>query len=256
VVTGDFVTELESNAEWKRWGKEDPLWGVASWAGKQKDGASPWSEEEFYALGQSDWADFLDHWRQYGINTGNCLEIGCGAGRITKQLAMSFDHGYAVDVSEDMISRAQKAVENANVEFLLIDGLHLPQSDGSVTAVFSAHVLQHLDSEEIGFAYFREFFRVLEAGGTIMVHLPLYQFPEVPGGFGAFMRYQYSLYRSLSNFRAHMKRKLGAKIMRVTPYPIKALSLFLSDLDFKKVEFHTFPLMSNGSHHPFVFAAK
>jgi ubiquinone/menaquinone biosynthesis C-methylase UbiE len=250
------VTELKSNLEWKRWGKEDALWAVASWAGKQKHGDSPWSDEEFYALGQSDWTDFVDQWRQYGINAGSCVEIGCGAGRITKQLATFFDHVNAVDVSEDMIHRAQRAVENANVEFLLIDGLHLPWPDASATAVFSAHVLQHLDSEEIGFAYFREFFRVLEAGGTIMVHLPLYLFPEVPGGFGALMKYQYSLYRSFSNFRAQIKRKLDAKIMRVTPYSIKALSLFLSDLGFKKVEFRIFPLKSNESHHPFVFATK
>jgi SAM-dependent methyltransferase len=122
-VTEDaFMTGLKSNAEWKQWGKDDPVWGVASWASKRKNGVSPWTEEEFYALGQSDWRDFLGHWRQYE-SAQNCLEIGCGAGRITKQLAMSFDHVYAVDVSEDMISRAQKVVESGNVEFSVVDGL-------------------------------------------------------------------------------------------------------------------------------------
>lgn len=250
------MTELKSNVEWKRWGREDALWAVASWAGKQRDGDSPWSEEEFYSLGQSDWTDFLDQWRQYGLKNGSCLEIGCGAGRITKQLATSFDRVYAVDVSEDMLDRAQRAVKNTNVEFLLVDGLHLPWPNGSVTAVFSAHVLQHLDSEEIGFAYFREVFRVLEAGGAIMVHLPLYLFPEVPGGFGVLMKYQYSLYRLFSNFRANIKRTLDAKIMRVTPYSIKALSLFLADIGFMKIEFRIFSLKSNDSYHPFVFATK
>jgi SAM-dependent methyltransferase len=130
------VTKLKSNAEWELWGKDDPLWGVASWANKQKDGASPWTEAEFYALGESDWMDFQRHWQQYGLETGSCLEIGCGAGRITKQLAMSFDRVYAVDVSEHMIARARKAVDSGNVEFSIIDGLHLPQSDCSVSAIF------------------------------------------------------------------------------------------------------------------------
>src|SRR5258708_2555315 len=103
------MTELKSNTEWKQWGKDDPLWGVASWDGKQKGGASPWTDEEFYALGESDWQDFLRHWRQYGIDTRSCLEIGCGAGRITRQLAKSFDRVYGVDVSEDMIRRAASA---------------------------------------------------------------------------------------------------------------------------------------------------
>lgn len=250
------MTELKSNAEWKQWGKDDPLWGVASWASKQKDGASPWTEEEFYALGHSDWQDFLGQWQQYGVGTQSCLEIGCGAGRITKQLAMSFEHVYAVDVSEDMINRAQKAVESGNVEFLVIDGLHLPHGDCSVKAIFSTHVLQHLDSEEIGFSYFREFFRVLETGGTIMVHLPLYQFPHDSGPFGSLMTSQYALYQTLDNIRADIKRLLGVIMMRDTPYSIKSLSLLLTNLGFKKVEFRIFPLESNGDHHPFVFATK
>jgi len=250
------MAELKSNAEWKQWGKDDPLWGVSSWAGKQKDGAFPWTEEEFYALGKSDWRDFLGQWQQYGVSAKNCLEIGCGAGRLTKQLAQSFDRVYAVDVSEDMISRAKNAVQSGKVEFAVTDGSHLPQADGSVSAIFSTHVLQHLDSEQIGLSYFREFFRVLDVGGTIMVHLPLYQFPKDSGKFGALMNSQYAGYRLLSNIRAGIKRRLGVKMMRGTQYSVKSLVLFLPNLGFKKVEFRIFPLESNGDHHPFVFATK
>src|ERR1035438_2308711 len=163
------MTELKSNAEWKQWGKDDPLFGVAAWVGKEKDGASPWTEDEFYALGESDWRDFLGHWQHYGVSKQSCLEIGCGAGRITKQLASYFDRVYAVDISSEMISCAQRAVKGGNVEFSVIDGLHLPQGDGSVKAIFTTIVLQHLDNKEIGFSYFREFYRVLAADGTIMV---------------------------------------------------------------------------------------
>ena len=249
------MTELKSNAEWKQWGKDDPLWGVAKIAGKQKDGASPWTEGEFYALGESDWRDDLDQWRQYGINTLSCLEIGCGAGRLTRQIAMSFDHVYAVDVSEEMISLARKAIISANVEFSIIDGLHLPQSECSVKAIFSTHVLQHLDSVEVGFSYFREFFRVLDAGGTMMVHLPLYKFPYV-GRFRVLMLFQYAVYRALDNIKTDIRRRVGVRMMRWTPYPLESLSLFLSNLGFKRVEFRIFPMTSNGDPHTFVFATK
>jgi SAM-dependent methyltransferase len=250
------MTELKSNTEWKQWGKDDPLWAVAAWANRQKEGTSPWTEEEFYALGQSDWQDFLGQWRQYGINARSCLEIGCGAGRITRQLAMSFDRVYAVDVSEQMISCARKATDRRNVEFSIIDGLHLPHGDCSVGAVFSTHVLQHLDSVDVGFSYFREFFRVLDGGGTMMVHLPLYLFPRDPAKLGALISALYAVYGRLDNFRTDIKRRMGVKLMRGTPYPIRSLYLFLSGLGFKNIEFRIFPTKSNGDLHPFVFASK
>jgi SAM-dependent methyltransferase len=250
------MAELRSNAEWRRWGKDDPLWGVASWSDKQKDGASPWTEEEFYGVGDSDWQDFLRQWQQYGVSTSSCLEIGCGAGRITRPLAAAFNRVSAVDVSTDMIARARSAVANGNVDFSIVDGLHLPQADGSISAIFSTHVLQHLDSEEIGLSCFREYYRVLEPGGTLMVHLPLYQFPHDTDFFGALMRSQLAAYRFLFGMKALLYRRLGLKIMRGTKYSIGSLHPFLSELGFKRIEFRIFALNSNRSLHPFVFATK
>lgn len=247
------MKELNSNAEWKQWGKTDPLWAVASWANKEKGGASPWTEEEFYSLGKLDWRDFLGHWQQYGVALQSCLELGCGAGRITKHLAESFDRVYALDVSEDMISQARKAVDS-NVEFSIIHGTNLPQDDCSVKAVFSAHVLQHLDNTDVGFSYFREFYRVLDAGGTLMVHLPVYQFPDGPTE--RLMGLLYAFNRRLGGIRAGVKRRLGIKLMRGTTYPIHALSVVLANLGFKNTEFRIFPTKSNGAPHPFVFATK
>jgi len=250
------MAELRSNAEWKQWGEEDPLWGVASWAGKEKGGASPWTEEEFYALGVSDWEDFLAHWQQYANIRQSCLEIGCGAGRLTRPIALSFERVYAVDVSEHMVTRARKAVSDFNVEFSIMDGVHLPQSDGSVTAVFSAHVLQHLDNVAAGFAYFREFFRVLDTGGTLMVHLPLYEFPNESGALGTAMKSQYAVYRAFSNIKTNVNRRLRRKSMKGTLYPTQSLYCFLTSVGFKNVQFRIFPLRTNGHLHSFVFATK
>lgn len=250
------MVELKSNAEWKQWGKDDPLFGVAAWAGKEKDGSSPWTEEEFYAVGESDWRDFVSHWQHYGLSKQSCLEIGCGAGRITKPLATYFDHVFAVDVSADMIKCARKVVQNENVEFSLIDGLHLPQADGSVSAIFTTFVLQHLDNKEIGFEYFRELFRVLSIEGTIMVGLPLYQFPVDTGIVAALMSSQYALQRVIGSVRAGIKRRLGMKTMRGTQYPIRSLREYLMGLGFKKIEFRMFPVTSNGFLEAYVFATK
>ena len=70
----------------KSGGNAIPLFAVATWPGKERGGAAAWTDEEFYELGRSDWADFLKQWSHYGLNAGSCVEIGCGAGRITNQL--------------------------------------------------------------------------------------------------------------------------------------------------------------------------
>ncbi|MCU1338793.1 MAG: hypothetical protein JWO19_4374 [Bryobacterales bacterium] len=249
------MTRLKSNIEWRQWGREDPLWGVASCANKQKGGESPWRDDEFYAHGASNWRDFFEQWQHYGVHLGSCLEVGCGAGRFTRQLAQVFDQVYAVDVSEDMIRYAERRLDVRNVEFAVTDGLALPQSDSSVQALFSAHVLQHLDSVDLGFAYFREFYRVLDGGGTLMVHMPLYQFP-IDGATGTVIRAIYALHRRLGRLRADVKRRAGVKTMRRTPYPIESLRSFLSEVGFKNTEFRIFPTKINGDLHPFVFATK
>src|SRR5579862_7611399 len=224
--------QLRSNTEWKQWGKEDPLWGVVSWANKQKDGDAPWTKEEFYALGESDFQDFFRHWQHYGVNLESCLEIGCGAGRLTRQLSRTFEGVDAVDISEDMVALARGAV-NPNVKFAVIDGLHLPYPDHHVKAVFSALVLQHLDDVEIGYAYFREFFRVLDEEGTLMVELPVYQFPHGSKVITRLMLATHRAMRKLGFVRAQMNRRAGKKIMRVTPYPMRSLMNELVAIGFR-----------------------
>ena len=71
--------EPESNIEWKHWGKTDPLFGVAAWPGKGKNDVTPWTNEEFYKLGETDWNIFYALWQSYGLNQESCFEIGCGA---------------------------------------------------------------------------------------------------------------------------------------------------------------------------------
>ena len=97
---------LESNAEWRRWGKADPLWAVATEPERKRSARSAWTDEAFYATGESEWQDFFQRWRQYGVNAESCLEVVCGAGRLTRQLSRSFKKVYAIDVSPEMIAYA------------------------------------------------------------------------------------------------------------------------------------------------------
>jgi SAM-dependent methyltransferase len=137
------ATRLVSNTEWKRCGAVDPLWGLASWAGKQRGGSHPWTDNDLYALDKSDWLDCSNRWERYGFDRTSCVELGCGAGRITAHLSKDFERRYALDVTEGMLTYAKKRIRNAR--FYLTDGIHVPLDNWSVIAAFSCHVLQHLD---------------------------------------------------------------------------------------------------------------
>jgi predicted SAM-dependent methyltransferase len=138
----------------------------------------------------------------------------------------------------------------------VIDGINLPQLDGSVKAVFSAFVLQHLDEVEIGFSYFREFHRVLEAGGTLMIQLPLYQFPYRSKPMQTLAQAMHAFTRWLGKIHSDRKRRAGIKIMRMTSYPAQHLYDSLVATGFKDVQFRSFSVRSNGDLHSFVFATK
>ena len=251
------MSEPASNKEWKKWGEIDPLFGVASWGGKQKDGSTPWTDEDFYKLGQSDWEDFRRHWEMYGVSNESCLEIGCGAGRITMQLAAYFKKVHAIDVSDKMIEYAATHINNTSVTFHLSNGANIPLASQSVASVFSSHVFQHFDSLSVANAYFVEISRVIQPNGTLMIHLPIYKWPHSSRYFSLL----YKVLRKIKDINDFSSRRLmdlgiGGPIMRGTPYPVEFFYDKLPRLGFEDIEICIFATKSNNGLHPFVFSRK
>src|ERR1039458_9658851 len=94
--------------DWDRRALENARYYVAT-------GQKEWSDEEFFAAGEQELKD------QILNDLGNIcqgkdpksmkvLEIGCGAGRVTRALARFFGEVYAVDISRHMIRHARLAV--------------------------------------------------------------------------------------------------------------------------------------------------
>jgi ubiquinone/menaquinone biosynthesis C-methylase UbiE len=169
------MDELRSNREWIFWGKHDPLYAVAAKPGKQVGGKSPWSTDDFLATGQRYFADVWRQWQQYGRGSQHCVEIGCGAGRITRQLVLYFRRVTAVDVSPAQVQVARRLLgaDATNVTFALVSAPILPLPDASCDGVFSCEVFQHLDSDRAITAYIQESFRVLSPGGTMCFQVPV-----------------------------------------------------------------------------------
>ena len=227
---------------------------MATWPGRGKSEANPWNEAEFYSVGAADWKDFRIRWERYGLDSASCVEIGCGAGRITAQLRDSFERVYALDVSPAMIDYA--AARIGDVKFFLINGVDIPLADSSVAAAFSTHVFQHLDAPENALPIFREVHRVLIANGTMMIHLPIYEWPNIDRLLAIVFERAFRARQSISRLKAALKRKWGALIMRGTWYERSWLAGELRAMGFQAIEFSTFAVASNGSHHSFVLARK
>jgi SAM-dependent methyltransferase len=105
---------------------------------------------------------------------GTCLEIGCGPGRMTGELADRFDRVLAVDVSPAMLARARAAVDRPNVEFRSVSGERLDSvEDACADVAVSYLVLQHLPSRRVVSGHVRELGRVLRPGGEAFVQLPV-----------------------------------------------------------------------------------
>jgi ubiquinone/menaquinone biosynthesis C-methylase UbiE len=192
---------------------------------------------------------------------GTFAEIGCGAGRITKQLAAAFERGHAFDVSEDMIHYAGSRINAGNVEWHVTDGLALDLQDNSIDAVFSCHVFQHLASTAAGYEYFSEIHRVLRPGGSLMIHLPVHMFPAaVSRKFAGlcdvlYGRVEWFLDKQSASRRLRM-RKGGVPPMHGVSYAQPELHRKLREIGFDRVELATFPIATSDILHTFVLASK
>jgi ubiquinone/menaquinone biosynthesis C-methylase UbiE len=250
-----------SNVEWQAWGETDPLFGVASLAGKNRKGEHPWTDPEFYAHGAENWGQYRRHWELYGVNRKSCVEIGCGAGRITLQLANYFDYVHAIDVSEAMIEYARRNVDGNNVSFRLTEGASLPLSDNSVTAAFSCEVFQHFNRVRYAELYFVELYRVLDLGGSLMIHLPIYAWPTRIANLYPML---HGLWRGAYLLQASVRRPL-IKLRLLPPfmygvtYESRRLLSYLWDLGFRDIEIHIFGISSadiGPNFRPYLFARK
>lgn len=139
----------------------------------------------FIATGKKEWdsADFFDSGRlnvfhEILTDLGNVcqgnsakemkvLEIGCGAGRMTRALSEVFGQVYAVDVSGEMIARAKEALADLrNVHLFQNSGADLEVlGDVQVDFAFSYIVFQHIPTREVIYSYAREVNRLLKSGG-------------------------------------------------------------------------------------------
>jgi SAM-dependent methyltransferase len=162
--------------DWERRARENARHYVVT-------GQHQWTDEEFFQSGmvtldEEILNDLTNVCQGKDPKAMKVLEIGCGAGRVTRAFAEYFGSVYAVDISAEMVRQARRAVSGfRNAHVVRNNGKDLSAVDGGwrrrfgigdpleVDFAFSFMVFQHIPSREIIESYVREVHRLLRPGG-------------------------------------------------------------------------------------------
>jgi cyclopropane fatty-acyl-phospholipid synthase-like methyltransferase len=243
---------MRSSDEWRFWGRDDPMWAVATWAGRERGGSNPWTIEDFRASGRSDCADIMRHWDHYGRSPGGkCIEIGCGSARLTSALLDHFDSVLAIDVSPDQVALAREVLGDrvSRVDFRLVDSPAVDATPASCTAMISTHVFQHLSDYSGIVEYLRATHAALIPGATICFQTPV---PGAEKGDVPSRRY-----RAFDYVRTRVNRAVGRyRFMEYNRYPAARIISTLTEIGFVDVEVRIFAITATKFRQSFFFARK
>jgi len=132
--------------------------------------AGRWSIEEFMATGDAEIGVVMGHLAdfQYIPNRGGAaLDFGCGVGRVTQALARQFKFCIGIDISHQMIQRADSLNQHGHCRYVANSSEHLPFPDATFSFIYSNIVLQHMP-RRLSKGYLKELVRVLAPGGVLV----------------------------------------------------------------------------------------
>jgi ubiquinone/menaquinone biosynthesis C-methylase UbiE len=101
------------------------------------------------------------------------MELGSGVGWIMQAMLDAFPmvtELVGLDISPNMIQRAQERFQHPAARFQLYDGLTMPFQDAYFDVVYSVAAMQHIE-KHIAFLLFEEIHRVLRKDGHALLHL-------------------------------------------------------------------------------------
>lgn len=122
------------------------------------------------ATGEAEIETVLNHLARINLMPdfgGSALDFGCGVGRLTQALARRFASCVGLDISQQMIQKANALNQHENCRYLANSSLALPFPDGSFSFIYSNIVLQHVP-RRFSIAYLAEFVRTLVPGGVLV----------------------------------------------------------------------------------------
>ena len=130
---------------------------------------------EHYKSSPEDYVIYLMHQVSYRfakplVRGKRVLDLGCGSGYGSAELAKVATEVHAVDVAEDVVAYAREHYKRENLTYTRIDPeTPLPFADGAFDAVISFQVFEHVVDVR---HHLSEVRRVLAPGGQLVLATP------------------------------------------------------------------------------------
>src|SRR5215510_9301055 len=103
------------------------------------------------------------------------LELGCGTGYFTRELARSGADILAIDVSPELLAIARADCSAPNIRYEIQNACVMSYRDAVFDSVVGSSVLHHLEIKRA----LHEIYRVLKSGGTIYFTEPNMLNPQI-----------------------------------------------------------------------------
>jgi 2-polyprenyl-3-methyl-5-hydroxy-6-metoxy-1,4-benzoquinol methylase len=103
------------------------------------------------------------------------LELGCGTGSFTRELARAGADVVAIDVSPELLEIARANCSAPNIQYQIQNAYALSYSEDVFDSVVGSSVLHHLEVKDA----LRDIYRVLKPGGAIYFTEPNMLNPQV-----------------------------------------------------------------------------
>lgn len=161
----EAVLDQMMRSDWDGRAHHDAMYWIATRPGS-------WSADEFFQSGEADAARILGR-SGVGLGRGDAvLEVGCGVGRLLRAMARRGAEVWGVDISGEMIARAEENLRGENVR-LRVHGAHqlagLPR--GHFRLVYSYVVLQHVPEAGMILSCLEQSAGLLREGGTLVMQM-------------------------------------------------------------------------------------
>lgn len=156
---------MNDSINWRNVWEDDSKAGIPDF---KLDHAMDRRSAELESLSEQEHMDFIDP-REFEV----VLDAGCGTGENIVRLHSRVRKIIGIDYASGSIERCRKNLSEkriTNAELLTASLTDIPLPDWSVDRIICFSVLQYLNHEEVR-RTLREFVRILNPGGTVILHV-------------------------------------------------------------------------------------